>query len=64
MCNSDTGLITYHWVKGNPVPYPDFNTLHYCRDPEEVLKWAKLKEAPITTHVIKHPGIIEMPLAP
>ncbi|KAM3450332.1 hypothetical protein MY3296_006220 [Beauveria thailandica] len=28
MCNADTGLILFHWVKGMPVPSPDFHTMH------------------------------------
>ncbi|KAM3450340.1 hypothetical protein MY3296_006228 [Beauveria thailandica] len=27
MCNADTGLILFHWVKGMPVPSPDFHTM-------------------------------------
>lgn len=27
MCNSDTGLITYHWIKGRLSPMPDFSTM-------------------------------------
>ncbi|KAE9367279.1 hypothetical protein N431DRAFT_320380, partial [Stipitochalara longipes BDJ] len=41
MCNADLGLITFHWVKDNPTPYPDFNTWHTCRDPEAILALAK-----------------------
>ena len=29
MCNSDTGLILYHWVKGKPLPAPNFHTMVY-----------------------------------
>lgn len=27
-------------VQDNPVPYPDVNTWHQCRDPEVVYAWA------------------------
>lgn len=40
MCAADTGLITYDWVRGWSLPYPDFNTVHQCRDYEKVLDWA------------------------
>ncbi|KAJ2976378.1 hypothetical protein NQ176_g4989 [Zarea fungicola] len=65
-CYGDTGLITFHWVKGNPVPYPDFNTWHQCRDPEAILEWSKQREAPVTVPVRKErfEWIVEMPHAP
>jgi hypothetical protein len=25
MCEADTGILTYVWVKGHPAPFPDFN---------------------------------------
>ena len=64
MCNGGTELITFHWVKDIPNPYPDFNTWHSCRDPEEVLELAKKREAPIKHRVLKTEGIVEMPKPP
>ncbi|KAI1191195.1 hypothetical protein F5B17DRAFT_426840 [Nemania serpens] len=64
MCNGDTGLITFHWVANNPVPYPDFNTWHSCRNPEEILAFAKEREAPMRQQVTKTQGIINMPTPP
>jgi hypothetical protein len=64
MCNGDTGLITFHWVEGNPVAYPDFNTWHSCRDPEAILASAKAREAPMKLQVTKTQGIVEMPTPP
>ena len=64
MCNSDLGLITFHWVKDNPTPYPDFNTWHQCRDPEAVLRLAKAQEAVVTHKTLRHGGEIEMPEVP
>jgi len=40
MCNSDVGVITNEWVDGWDLPYPDFNTVHKCRNYEKVLDWA------------------------
>ncbi|KAJ7104124.1 hypothetical protein B0H15DRAFT_766556, partial [Mycena belliarum] len=40
MCIADTGVITYEWVDGWELPYPDFNTAHQCRNYEKVLDWA------------------------
>ena len=25
MCDADTGILTYVWVKGHPAPFPDFS---------------------------------------
>lgn len=65
-CHADTGLITFHWVKDNPVPYPDFNTWHMCRDPEELLEWSHAREAPYHTIVDKEwfPDRVEIPYEP
>ncbi|KAL3952535.1 hypothetical protein ACCO45_012478 [Purpureocillium lilacinum] len=51
---------------GNPVAYPDFNTWHQCRDPEEILAWSKAREAPLKSQLKKgmFSNLIEMPHAP
>ncbi|EED77659.1 predicted protein, partial [Postia placenta Mad-698-R] len=36
LCVADTGLITYHWVEGRNTPFPDFNTLHKCKDVNKI----------------------------
>ncbi|KAH8888971.1 hypothetical protein GQ53DRAFT_825741 [Thozetella sp. PMI_491] len=61
MCNADTGLVLFHWVIGKAAATPDFSTWHQCRDPEEVLQWARKNEAPITHTIRKPPDAIEMP---
>ncbi|KAL8970275.1 MAG: hypothetical protein Q9197_003891 [Variospora fuerteventurae] len=44
MCHADVGVITHHFVKGYPQPYPDFNTWHQCRNFDSVLEWARGKQ--------------------
>ncbi|PPQ72879.1 hypothetical protein CVT26_003500 [Gymnopilus dilepis] len=39
MCSADTGMITFEWVRGFSMPYPDFNTKHRCRDFEKLVAW-------------------------
>jgi len=39
MCTGDVGLITFDWVEGRDIPYPDFNTVHNCRDFDSLLEW-------------------------
>jgi hypothetical protein len=64
MCNSDPRLITFHWIKDNPVPYPDFNTWHQCRDVDATLEWGEKNAWPLEHTVKKKGGEIEMPEAP
>jgi hypothetical protein len=47
MCNSGTGLVTFHWVSGRAEPHPDYDTLHQCRDPEQILDWALKNAVPV-----------------
>lgn len=39
MCNADVGPITFDWVAGLDVPFPNFSTLHKCRDVDKVYEW-------------------------
>ena len=41
MCDADTGIVTYNWLKGHSRPHPNFNVQHQCRDSETVLKFAR-----------------------
>ncbi|KAE9401367.1 hypothetical protein BT96DRAFT_992095 [Gymnopus androsaceus JB14] len=49
MCASDVGMITYEWVTNWTMPYPDFNTMHQCRDFDAILEWQaeNVKHIPI-----------------
>ncbi|KAJ3509500.1 hypothetical protein NLJ89_g5194 [Agrocybe chaxingu] len=40
MCSADVAMITYEWVRGFRLPYPDFNTKHQCRNYQKILDWA------------------------
>jgi hypothetical protein len=53
MCNSDTSLVVTHWTKKTDTPTPYFSTAHKCRDPEQVLAWAKSIAKPIQRHITK-----------
>ena len=41
MCDADTSIVTYNWVKGHSRPHPNFNVQHQCRDSETVLRFAR-----------------------
>lgn len=45
MCDADVGVFNYNWVKGRSRPYPNFNTMHKCRNFDDVLTWAKSHQA-------------------
>ncbi|KAG2032725.1 hypothetical protein BDR03DRAFT_873419 [Suillus americanus] len=40
MCNADVMMITWDWVQGHKIPFPNFNTRHQCRNYEKILDWA------------------------
>lgn len=39
MCHGDMSLLTYNWVEGREVPYPNFNTVHTCKKWETLTRW-------------------------
>ncbi|KAJ5772117.1 hypothetical protein N7520_002646 [Penicillium odoratum] len=39
MCTADLGLMTYNFVEFRAEAWPDFNTLHKCRDFDKVHDW-------------------------
>ncbi|KFZ02434.1 hypothetical protein V500_00208 [Pseudogymnoascus sp. VKM F-4518 (FW-2643)] len=45
-CTGDTSVITYDWVNGRDIPYPNFNTLHKCRNFDNILQWGKAHQLP------------------
>jgi Mycotoxin biosynthesis protein UstYa len=50
MCNFDTGLITFRWVEGLDIPYPDFNTEHKCTNYDAIRDWSTTHEAMVPTN--------------
>jgi len=48
MCQVDTGVLgQIWWNKSKPQAFPDFNTVHQCKNFESVRKWAEAHQAPI-----------------
>ena len=45
MCDADTSVMTYNWVKGHRFPHPNFNVQHKCRDFDAVFNWALERQA-------------------
>ncbi|KAF2026865.1 hypothetical protein EK21DRAFT_115363 [Setomelanomma holmii] len=39
MCHGDVSLLTYNWVKGRDMPYPNFNTVHKCKKWDKLVAW-------------------------
>ncbi|KAJ3510759.1 hypothetical protein NLJ89_g4492 [Agrocybe chaxingu] len=61
MCSADVAMITYEWVKGFRLPYPDFNTKHQCRNYQKILDWANDNAVHIPKeHVTRLPDTVDM----
>lgn len=39
MCNGNLDVITFNWMEDEPLPFPDFNVKHQCRDFDAIIKW-------------------------
>jgi hypothetical protein len=63
MCNADVTMITWDWVEGHDIPYPNFNTRHQCRNYEKILDWADTHAVHIDeSEVTRLPDTINLPL--
>jgi hypothetical protein len=39
-CNADVGLFTFYMLEGDPLPWPELNSWHTCRNFDKVRDWA------------------------
>ena len=39
-CHADTSLLTFKFIRGYALPWPDFRTNHQCYDWDQILNWA------------------------
>jgi len=39
-CNADVGVFTFYLLEGDPLPWPELNTYHQCRNFDRVREWA------------------------
>lgn len=39
-CNADIGVFTFYMEEGDPLPWPELNSFHQCRNFEAVKAWA------------------------
>lgn len=47
MCTMDIGVFGAVWVNATaPHPFVDFNTMHVCRNFEEIRSWAERNQIP------------------
>jgi len=44
MCDADSTLITYNWLKNHYYPHPNFNVQHQCRDYDRLLEVAESRK--------------------
>ncbi|KAE9374151.1 hypothetical protein N431DRAFT_464439 [Stipitochalara longipes BDJ] len=47
MCHGDMSLLTYNWVEGRDMPYPNFNTIHTCKDWDTLVAWNKQRDVTV-----------------
>ncbi|KAG1857181.1 hypothetical protein C8R48DRAFT_607603 [Suillus tomentosus] len=65
MCNADVSIITWDWVQGHPIPYPNFNTRHQCRNYEKIMDWAAEHAVRIPqSAVTRFKDTVDIPLPP
>lgn len=47
MCTVDIAVLgKVWWNRDAPVPFPDFNTKHKCRNYDAIRQWAEERQAP------------------
>ncbi|EGC43577.1 conserved hypothetical protein [Histoplasma capsulatum var. duboisii H88] len=64
MCTSDVGIMGQWWVEG-VGPFSNFNTVHKCRNFEEIRKWTeKHQSSRENAKARKRPGDIVLPGIP
>jgi len=66
MCDADVGLIPMYWVKHHDHPWPDFNTVHQCRNFDDVLQWAieNQVDMPQGIKVVRTKDVVDLELPP
>lgn len=64
MCHGDISLLTYNWVEGRDMPYPNFNTVHTCKKWETLTEWNMERDITVewTDGMGKH--VLSPPLKP
>ncbi|KAL8756448.1 MAG: hypothetical protein Q9199_002930 [Rusavskia elegans] len=55
ICDADVGVITYNWVAVRDAPWPNFNTVHKCRNFDGIVEWSKKNNAPSFGETLKRP---------
>ncbi|CCM01727.1 uncharacterized protein FIBRA_03793 [Fibroporia radiculosa] len=53
MCHADIALITYDWVADFPKPFPDFSTVHQCRDFTKIQEWERANRVRVSLERIQ-----------
>ncbi|KAK5120448.1 hypothetical protein LTR85_006387 [Meristemomyces frigidus] len=54
MCHGDMSLLTYNWVEGRAMPYPNFNTIHTCKNWDKLVAWNMQRD--VTTEWVDGTG--------
>ena len=57
-CDADVGIVTHTWVARRETPWPNFNTLHKCRNYAGVVQWSEKHQAPGIGNMMRRPSDI------
>ena len=64
-CDADVGIITYNWVEVRDQPWPNFNTMHKCRNFDAVYDWGVKHAAKFSgNEITKTAGIVALATPP
>jgi hypothetical protein len=63
MCHGDISLLTYNWVEGRDMPYPNFNTIHTCKKWDKLVQWNMRHDVSVEW-VDGEKGVLSPPLKP
>ena len=54
MCTASVDMITYNWVDGQRLPFPDFNINKKCRDYDAIMGWHKDHHVDVEMYRVLH----------
>ncbi|KAI3324584.1 hypothetical protein HD806DRAFT_493002 [Xylariaceae sp. AK1471] len=63
-CHADTSLLTFKWIEGYSIPWPDFRTHRTCRNFEDIRQWASERIYVQERHDWVHPILGDQNVVP
>lgn len=47
MCNAHVDVVTYNWIDGQHLPFPDFSIEKKCRNYDVIMEWHRRNSVPV-----------------